>query len=188
MYTCPACGADGVMTRSRCRCGADLSLLRYLDAVPDAWFNQALEAIAAGKPGRALEWLAACCAARPNDAAALRALAKLWGQLGHAPEALDALRRAATIEPDAPRLEEVRAALGPLTGLRRMGRRLGQERQRRRGRRLGTAPRRQPRRPAASSRDRAYLIGARSAGRTKKRTCRYLGGLVPRGKLGAASG
>jgi regulator of sirC expression with transglutaminase-like and TPR domain len=92
-----------------------LSLLQRLDAVADAWFNRALEALAAGAPGRALEWLSACCAARPTDAAARRAQAKVWAQLGHWEEARDALERAAAIEPDVPELEAIRQALREVT-------------------------------------------------------------------------
>ncbi|MCI0582003.1 MAG: tetratricopeptide repeat protein, partial [Chloroflexi bacterium] len=92
-------------------CGADLSLLADLDAVADAWFNEALKALAAGAPARALEWLAASCAARPTDAAVLRALARVWAQLGHPGAARDALDRAAEIEPDDPDLEGLRQAL-----------------------------------------------------------------------------
>ena len=89
-------------------------MLRCLDGVPDAWFNRALAAAAAGQPGRALEWMAACCAARPTDAAALRALARLWARLGHWHEAQDALRRASAIDPNAPELDRIRAALRSL--------------------------------------------------------------------------
>jgi len=111
MYSCPACGKEGVAGRATCSCGADLTLLECLDAVPDAWFNRAVEALSAGRRGAALEWLAACCAARPTDAAAQRALAKVWAQLGHPAEARAALDRAAEIEPDAPELAELRQAL-----------------------------------------------------------------------------
>lgn len=115
MYSCPACGAEDVSNRSTCRCGADLTLLQRLDALADAWFNRALEALDLGKPGQALEWLSACCAARPSDAAARRAQARLWAQLGHWPEAQDALERARAIEPDAPALAEIQQALQDAT-------------------------------------------------------------------------
>ena len=82
MYSCPACGAEDVAGRAACRCGADLSLLLRLDGIADAWFNRGLEALAEGAPGRALEWFAACCVARPTDAAARLALARVWPQLG----------------------------------------------------------------------------------------------------------
>ncbi len=120
MFTCPACGAEPPANRDTCGCGADLSLLRCLDAVPDAWFNRALDELAEGRPGRALEWLAACCAARPTDAAALRALAQVWGQLGRPAEAEDALRRAAACEPDHPELKAIEDAVRLLRrGIRR---------------------------------------------------------------------
>lgn len=111
MYSCPACGASAVARRSRCVCGADLSLLVSLDGLCDTWFNSALTALAAGATGRALEWFAACAAARPSDGAALRALARVWAQLGHHREAGEALERAAAIEPDAPDVAVIRKAL-----------------------------------------------------------------------------
>jgi tetratricopeptide (TPR) repeat protein len=79
--------------------------------VADAWFNRSLEALAAGAPGRALEWIAASCAAQPTDAAARRVLAQVWAQLGRPAEARDALERAAALDPDAPELAEIRRAL-----------------------------------------------------------------------------
>src|SRR5947209_1363764 len=111
MYRCPACGRDGIAKRMRCFCGADLSLLAQLDSLCDAWFNSALEALAAGKLARAIEWLSACCTARPSDASALSALAKTWAQLGRLDEAADALGRAAAVQPDGPSLVEIRMAL-----------------------------------------------------------------------------
>lgn len=111
MYSCPACGAEEVASRAACSCGADLAPLQRLDGMADAWFNRALEALAAGHTGRALEWLSASCAARPTDAAARRAQAKIWAQLGLWQEARDALQRAADIDPDAPELAALRAAL-----------------------------------------------------------------------------
>lgn len=111
MYCCPACGADDVANQSVCRCGADLALLQQLEVLADVWFNRALEALKNGAPGAALEWLSACCAARPTDAPARRAQARVWAQLGRLPEACAALDRAAEIEPDAPEVEEIRQAL-----------------------------------------------------------------------------
>lgn len=111
MYSCPACNAEDTAQRTTCRCGADLTLLLRLDAVADAWFNRALEALAQGAPGRALEWLSACCAARPTDAAARRAQARVWAQLGRIDEARDALDRAAELDPTAPELIVIREAL-----------------------------------------------------------------------------
>lgn len=111
MYSCPACGTADVAARTTCLCGADLTLLRRLDEVADIWFNRALEAAAAGAPGRALEWLSACCVARPTDAVARRAQAKVWAQLGCWAAAEEALSRAAAIEPDAPELAALRQAL-----------------------------------------------------------------------------
>jgi len=111
MYSCPACGADDVEGRTVCRCGADVTLLQRLDSIADAWFNRALEALAEGRAGRALEWLSACCAARPTDAAARRAQARVWAQLGRYREALDALERAAELDPTAAELPSIREAL-----------------------------------------------------------------------------
>src|SRR4051812_26825962 len=91
MYSCPACGLPGVERRPTCSCGADLSLLIRLDCLADAWFNSALDAFSAGAPGRAVEWLSACCAARPSDTTALRALAKAWAHLARFEEARAAL-------------------------------------------------------------------------------------------------
>ena len=122
MYSCPACGAEDVAKRSVCVCGADLSLLERLDAVADAWFNRALEALEEGAVGRALEWLSACCAARPTDAAALRAQAKVWAQLGHLKEAQGALERAAAIEPDGAETAAIRQALAECARRRRPSR------------------------------------------------------------------
>lgn len=111
MYTCPVCGATDVNRRARCKCGADLSVLQCLDAVPDAWFNQGLKALENGARGEALEWFAACCRARPSDAAARRALAKVWAQLGHLKEASRALEESATSDPDAAELAVIRKAI-----------------------------------------------------------------------------
>jgi tetratricopeptide (TPR) repeat protein len=108
---CPSCGCD-LGDGSACPgCGTDVTLLACLDAQPDAYFNRALEAFAAGRPGRGLEWLAACCAARPTDAPALRALARAWAQLGHAAAARDALDRAQAVDPDAPEQAAIKAVL-----------------------------------------------------------------------------
>jgi tetratricopeptide (TPR) repeat protein len=111
MYSCPACGAVNVADLLTCRCGADLSLLQGLDALVDAWFNRALEALASGETGRALEWVSACCVARPTDAAARRVQAKIWAQLGCWNEARAALEQARLIEPDASETNEIEQAL-----------------------------------------------------------------------------
>jgi tetratricopeptide (TPR) repeat protein len=114
MYSCPCCGAESAADRSKCPCGADLSLLARLDGVADAWFNEGLQALERGARGRALEWVSACCAARPTDAAARLVQARLWGQLGLWAEASDALERAAAIDPTLPELTAVREALAAL--------------------------------------------------------------------------
>jgi len=114
MYTCPSpgCGSADADGKARCnKCGADLSVLQCLSAVPDAWFNRGLKALEEGEPGRALEWLAACCTANPADAVALRALAKVWAQLGRYDDASRALERSADTEPGAPELDALRDAL-----------------------------------------------------------------------------
>jgi hypothetical protein len=115
MYSCPACGFDRVEGLSRCRCGADLSLLAELDATVDAWFNAGLDALGAGDTGGALEWLAAYAKARPTDAAGPAVLARLWLQLGHPDFALRCLDRAAELELETPERSALRAlALGDL--------------------------------------------------------------------------
>ena len=111
MYSCPACGAEVIGNRLLCACGADLSLLARLDAVADAWFNEALASLEQGRPGRALEWMSACCAARPTDAAARCAQAKIWARLGRWQEAHDSLERAAALDPGAPDLQTIRDAI-----------------------------------------------------------------------------
>jgi Flp pilus assembly protein TadD len=111
MYKCPACGKDDVTGLSRCRCGADLTLLQTLDGVADVWFNYGLEALNRGAPGEALEWFSACCAARPTDAPARRAQAKVWAQLGHFREARDALKKAELLDPDDRDLKDAAAAV-----------------------------------------------------------------------------
>jgi tetratricopeptide (TPR) repeat protein len=113
LYSCPACGADQTPGSPRCRCGADLRLLQQLDSLADAWFNRALTALADGSPGRALEWLAAACAARPDDFPARLALARVWAQLGRPTEAADALERAAALDPDAPEVAALREIITP---------------------------------------------------------------------------
>jgi len=111
MYSCPSCGRSDIEKTDTCSCGADLTLLRHLDAVCDAWFNRALGCLAEGEEGRALEWLSACCAGRPSDAGAALALAKVWARLGHWREASSALSRAADIDPCIEGLEAVRQAI-----------------------------------------------------------------------------
>lgn len=111
MFTCPTCGAAASPEDLVCRCGTDLALLWTLERLPDVWFNRALEALPAGRAGEALEWFAACCAARPSDAAARRALAKVWAQLGHVGEAERALEQSARIDPDHADLVAIRQAL-----------------------------------------------------------------------------
>lgn len=119
MYSCPSCGVENVAGLAVCQCGTDLTLLLRLDAVADAWFNRGLEAAAAHQPAKALEWMAACCAARPSDAAAHRARGRLWAQLACWPEADDAFERAAELEPDSPDLLEARQALAAATARRK---------------------------------------------------------------------
>lgn len=120
MYTCPACGSVETSGKSTCRCGADLSLLQCIDVVADAWFNEGLDALARNETGKALEWMAACCTARPSDAAARRALGKIWAQLGHAHEARRCLDLSAENDPDHPDVAEVRAALDEIENSRKL--------------------------------------------------------------------
>jgi len=111
MYSCPACGRSDVAELSRCTCGADLAILQSLDAVADAWFNRALAALAKGEPGKALEWVSACYAARPNDAAARLTQAMVWAQLGHFLQARAALDQAANLDSSLPGLAGFARAL-----------------------------------------------------------------------------
>jgi tetratricopeptide (TPR) repeat protein len=131
MLSCPRCGNTEIDDRVWCRCGVDLSLLRGLDAQADAWFNQALEASSRNEPGEALEWLAACCKARPTDAAAWRAMAKVWSQLRRWKDALRCLNRAAGIQSDLAGLDEIRQALPRArAGGAQSGRKLGKRKSR----------------------------------------------------------
>lgn len=111
MFTCPACGAADVAELASCKCGADLSLLQGLDGLADAWFNRAVAALKADELERAVEWLAACCAARPDDAPALRALAKAWARLGRPNAARQALYRARAAAPEAAENDAIAAAI-----------------------------------------------------------------------------
>ncbi|MGB3975438.1 MAG: tetratricopeptide repeat protein [bacterium] len=112
MFQCPSCNSEVKENSFICpSCNADLSLLIKLGGLSDAWFNRALEELNNGKIGRALECLSACCVANPNDAIALRALAKVWAQLNCWQESLDALDRASSIDPETPELEEIRSAV-----------------------------------------------------------------------------
>jgi tetratricopeptide (TPR) repeat protein len=129
MYSCPGCGFPNAAGLDVCRCGADLSLLLNLSLVADAWFNKALDALAEGQAGQALEWLSACCAASPTDAAARRAQAKVWAQLGRTVEARDALEQALLLDPTSAEAKEIRCALdaaerrgAPMKGGKRAGR------------------------------------------------------------------
>jgi len=111
MYSCPACGAENVAGRQECPCGADLSLLVRLDGLADAWYNRGLEALEAGRTGEALEWLSACCAARPTDLGARVAQAKVWAQLKRWEEARESAARAAELDPTAGEVVELRKEL-----------------------------------------------------------------------------
>lgn len=104
--TCPACGAR-IAGQTVCRCGADLSVLHQLAAIGNAWFNRALQAMKDNQPGRALEWISACCAAQPTDAEARRVQAKIWARLGKYAEAADALKRAMDLAPEAAGVKEM---------------------------------------------------------------------------------
>ena len=112
-FNCPACGARPTSKRERClACGMDFTLLHQIDGVADAWFNRGIEAAAEGEIGPALEWLAASCAARPTDAAARCALAKVWAQMGSWEQASRVLDRAASIDPNAAGVVQLREAIG----------------------------------------------------------------------------
>ena len=123
MYSCPACGADDVMGRLVCRCGADLSLLVRLEEISDAWFNRGIQALADGKPGRAVEWFSTCCAANPNDLEARLYQARAWMQLGHRMEARQSLKRARKLAPDSPEVAALQSKLARVPRRPRPGRR-----------------------------------------------------------------
>jgi len=107
MFRCPACGVEVQKGWIVCTCGASLGLLRQMEAVADAWYNRGLQELSAGRPGEALAWFSACCAARPTDAAARLAQAKVWGQFGHWSECARAAQRAREIDPTLPGLQEL---------------------------------------------------------------------------------
>jgi len=111
MFTCPSCGEEPAAGQTTCKCGADLSVLASLDRLPDAWYNRALRAAGDGDAAAALEWMSACCAARPTDAGARCAQGKLWAQLGHWDAAARALAQAQAIDPDAPGSAELAKAI-----------------------------------------------------------------------------
>ena len=100
MIRCPACGVQVSDDKVICGCGADLGLLRKVDAVADAWYNRGVQAAAQGEPGEAVAWFSACCAARPTDAEAHLAKARAWGQLGMWGECRKALAQARLLVPD----------------------------------------------------------------------------------------
>lgn len=100
MYSCPECGSDNVAGLSACHCGNDLSALQQLNAVADAWFNQGIEIGNQGRYGEAIEWLAACSVARPQDVECHRALAKVWCRLEHPDEAIRCVNRAIALAPE----------------------------------------------------------------------------------------
>lgn len=113
IISCPGCGKSITNTNSLCECGEDLTLLRQLDGVADAWYNRGVRAADAGDAGAALEWFSACCAARPSDVEARLAIARLWVHFNIWD---DARRAAAQILEANPELEEARtllAGLGP---------------------------------------------------------------------------
>ncbi len=109
--TCPACGKERPLSLATCNCGADLKLLVQVNQLCDTWFNQGIQAARDGKPGEAVFWLSACCAASPGDAAAWMAHARAWGQLGHWQQALTSLEHAYEIYPQLDGLVEVRQSL-----------------------------------------------------------------------------
>jgi len=67
--------------------------------VADSWFNRGVETGRQLRYGEAIEWLAACRAARPGDVECLRALAKVWCCLGLPDEALRCVNEAIALSP-----------------------------------------------------------------------------------------
>lgn len=115
MFNCPVCGSEVKADRAKCHCGTDLSFLIRIDCLADAWFNQALLELDRGFPGRALEWLSACCIAQPSDVDARIALSKVWTQLGCLDEALDSLKRVEQLAPDRKEVEDIRECIKTLS-------------------------------------------------------------------------
>jgi tetratricopeptide (TPR) repeat protein len=111
MFRCPACGTEVNPDWKVCICGASLVLLRQLEAAADAWYNRGLQELSAVRPGEALAWFSACCAARPTDAEARLAQARVWGQLGHWPECARAAQLAREIDPSLDGLPELEQLL-----------------------------------------------------------------------------
>jgi len=100
MFTCPSCNREINSQTNDCFCGADLTILQTLGSVADAWFNKAIESLHENQTGRALEWIAACCSARPDDINALFVLAKIWIKLNCIHEARNVFERIKRLEPD----------------------------------------------------------------------------------------
>ena len=109
--TCPSCGAVATENLLCRQCNVDLSILYIINAVPDVWFNRAVESVQSGDWGKALEWVSACCVARPADASAHRMRAKIWGQLQHPIAARESLELARALEPDHPDLKVIATIL-----------------------------------------------------------------------------
>jgi hypothetical protein len=118
MFRCPVCGVEIAPEWGVCTCGASLGLLRQMESVADAWYNRGLAELSAGRTGEALAWFSACCAARPTDAAARLAQAKVWGQLGHWLECARAAQRVREIDSSLPGLQELECLIAEQKQLR----------------------------------------------------------------------
>lgn len=111
MYTCPACKAEVTAETDRCECGADLSLLRAMLALSDAWFNAALQEAERGRSDRALALVSTCCSLCPDDAQARFVQAQLFAQVGCYQAAQEALERCRDADPDLEGIDELARAL-----------------------------------------------------------------------------
>ena len=95
---CPRCGLE-LSGLKRCRCGADLPLLRQLSTRADVLFNEALVALGAGRVPRALECLEANAVLAPFDIVARLSQVKLLIRSGRWQEAMGILHRLQDIDP-----------------------------------------------------------------------------------------
>jgi hypothetical protein len=111
MQTCPACGKEYEGQKSRCECGADLTIFKGIDELTSAWFNRGVKAVRKGETGEAVEWFSAYCAAVPTDADARVTLAKVWAQRGAWAEAMRSVAKAEKITPDSGELKALKTAI-----------------------------------------------------------------------------
>lgn len=78
MVICPNCRATLPQKAAYCSCGIDLSVLVYLDQLPDHFYNKAIAAYRSGDLRKSVELVAVTLALRPGDAEAERMKNELW--------------------------------------------------------------------------------------------------------------